>query len=175
LRIGRASEAFPTTVPHVIARRMKTKEKKRSQPRQMLPMDFDLTSEDMDNDIDMKDAAAEDTDAPTNKTPMTPLQIAALEAIEGTLKYRMKQAKRRSVPNANTQVISYNSQAVQEIIPDHNDPYKVEWTDPSASGRRPTHFVGEKVGIEIDMFARLQAADDNVCLLGSQFAVGCQS
>ncbi|CAO3659418.1 unnamed protein product [Umbelopsis ramanniana] len=144
LRIGRASEAFPTTVPHVIARRMKTKQKKRSQPRQMLPMDFDLTSEEVDNDTEMKDAEDEEVDAATNKTVMTSLQIAALDAIEGTLKYRMKQAKRRSVPNANAQVISYNSQAVQEIIPDHNDPYKVEWTDPSANGRRPAHFVGEK-------------------------------
>lgn len=121
----------------------------------MLPMDFDLTSEEVDNDTEMKDAEDEEVDAATNKTVMTSLQIAALDAIEGTLKYRMKQAKRRSVPNANAQVISYNSQAVQEIIPDHNDPYKVEWTDPSANGRRPAHFVGEKVSVETDKVGML--------------------
>jgi actin-related protein 8 len=148
LRIGRASEAFPKTVPHVIARKVKTNAKSKGDSPQVIPMDLDLSLDIMDNDAEMNDDADDDDDLPVHKSNtsrLTPLQIAALEAIEGTLKYRMKQAKRRSVPNANAQVISYNSQEVQETIPDHNDPYKVEWTDPNMDGERPEHFVGEKV------------------------------
>jgi actin-related protein 8 len=144
LRIGRASEAFPKTVPHVIARKMKVQvEPKNNSPPQILSMDLDISSDNLENNSE-----ADEADLPAHKTDtsqMTPLQVSALEAIEGTLKYRMKQAKRRVVPNANAQVISYNSQAVQEIIPDHNDPYKVEWTDANAAGEPAEYFIGEKV------------------------------
>ncbi|KAM3578630.1 Actin-like protein arp8 [Umbelopsis sp. WA50703] len=147
LRIGRASEAFPRTVPHVIARKMNTSatESMSNSPPQVLSMDMDISQDTLEDDVEA-DVDAADTELPVRKTDtsqMTPLQVSALEAIEGTLKYRMKIAKRRAVPNANAQVISYNSQAVQEIIPDHNDPYKVEWTDADHEGR-PEYFIGEK-------------------------------
>lgn len=148
LRIGRASEAFPRTVPHVIARKMNTStsKSKSNTPPQVLSMDMDISQDSLEDDTDA-DLDASDAELPVHKTDtsqMTPLQVSALEAIEGTLKYRMKMAKRRAVPNANAQVISYNSQAVQEIIPDHNDPYKVEWTDSDQEGK-PEYFIGEKV------------------------------
>lgn len=111
-------------------------------------MDLDIPSDSLEDDSEMYDDESGLSAHKTNTSRMTPLQVAALEAIEGTLKVRMKQAKRRSVPNANAQVISYNSQAVQEIIPDHNDPYKVEWTDPNINGEKPDHFIGEKVGAQ---------------------------
>jgi len=144
LRIGRASEAFPKTVPHVIARKVNVLGKGKLETAQVMPMDLDIPSDSLEDDSEMYDDESGLSAHKTNTSRMTPLQVAALEAIEGTLKVRMKQAKRRSVPNANAQVISYNSQAVQEIIPDHNDPYKVEWTDPNINGEKPDHFIGEK-------------------------------
>ena len=66
----------------------------------------------------------------------------ALAEIKGELKWRMKNAKRRAVPNAEGQVIGYNTSAFKETILDHNDPYKVEWTE--ATKNEP-YFVGEKV------------------------------
>lgn len=66
----------------------------------------------------------------------------ALREIKNELKLRMKAAKRRAVPNAESQVVGFNSLAYQETIPDHNDPYRVEWTEVNASS--PTYFVAEK-------------------------------
>ena len=40
------------------------------------------------------------------------------------------------------QVTSFNSNVEPEIIPDHNDPYKIEWTDVTEN---PPYVVGEKV------------------------------
>ncbi|KAI9028212.1 hypothetical protein CLU79DRAFT_832623 [Phycomyces nitens] len=107
LRIGLASEAFPKTVPHVIARRL----------------------------------TQQITDVPDEQ--VAEVNEEAIEEIKGELKWRMKSAKRRAVPNAEGQVIGFNTQAYQELIPDHNDPYKVEWTEIN-SEEKPDHFVGEK-------------------------------
>ncbi|KAL0093135.1 hypothetical protein F4703DRAFT_1902984 [Phycomyces blakesleeanus] len=107
LRIGLASEAFPKTVPHVIARHI-------AQPIPEIP----------DEEVDEENEEA-------------------IEEIKGELKWRMKSAKRRAVPNAEGQVVGFNTQAYQELIPDHNDPYKVEWTEINPA-KKPDHFVGEK-------------------------------
>lgn len=66
----------------------------------------------------------------------------ALQEIRGELKWRMKNAKRRAVPNAEAQVIGFNTTAFKETILDHNDPYKVEWTETTSNAE---YFVGEKV------------------------------
>ncbi|KAI8079084.1 uncharacterized protein B0P05DRAFT_470427 [Gilbertella persicaria] len=108
LRIGSASEAFPVSVPHVIARHVNQK------PTQAIPQQHDIDQEKHE---------------------------AALNDIKGELKWRMKNAKRRAVPNAESQVIGFNATAIKETILDHNDPYKVEWTDLSG---QPEYFVGEK-------------------------------
>ena len=65
-----------------------------------------------------------------------------LKEIEYDLKLRMKAAKRRPVPNAKTQVRSFNTSTRPEKILDHNDPYKVEWTDPATEGE---FIIGQKV------------------------------
>jgi hypothetical protein len=143
-------------------------------PPQVLSMDMDISQDTLEDDVEA-DVDAADTELPVRKTDtsqMTPLQVSALEAIEGTLKYRMKIAKRRAVPNANAQVISYNSQAVQEIIPDHNDPYKVEWTDADHEGR-PEYFIGEKVCKVCDSL--LSYTYINLVLIGSKLTFEFQS
>lgn len=66
----------------------------------------------------------------------------AMREIKGELKWRMKNAKRRAVANAEGQVIGFNTSAFKETILDHNDPYKVEWTE---STQKNDYFVGEKV------------------------------
>lgn len=68
----------------------------------------------------------------------------ALREIKGELKWRMKNAKRRAVPNAEGQVTGFNATAVKETILDHNDPYKVEWTEAT----NVDYFVGEKVSCQ---------------------------
>jgi actin-related protein 8 len=77
-------------------------------------------------------------------TGLTEKQEEALNEIKSELKWRMKNAKRRAVPNAEGQVVGFNTNAPRETILDHNDPYKVEWTDVENSNR-PEYFIGEKV------------------------------
>lgn len=80
----------------------------------------------------------------------------ALNEIRNELKWRMKAAKRRAVPNADAQVVSFNSQAVHETIPDHNDPYKVEWTEVPSKGAA-SYFVGDKaLNLPIDKHPEYQ-------------------
>ncbi|KAI8069378.1 hypothetical protein BC940DRAFT_297583 [Gongronella butleri] len=95
LRIGLSSEAYPVTVPHVLARRVRAGAKTASR------------SDDMDLDSETK--------------------ALALKEMRNELAWRMKNAKRRTVPNADAQVTSFNSTVPKETIPDHNDPYRVEW------------------------------------------------
>ncbi|KAI9256290.1 hypothetical protein EDC94DRAFT_523256 [Helicostylum pulchrum] len=113
LRLGFASEAFPKCVPHVIARRFKNK-------LQQDNMDMDVVTESEEDEEKRQEA---------------------LQEIRGELKWRMKNAKRRAVPNAEAQVIGFNTTAFKETILDHNDPYKVEWTETTSNAE---YFVGEK-------------------------------
>ena len=57
------------------------------------------------------------------------------------LKLKMRHNKRRILPNSRDLVQSYNRRTPPEKITEHNDPYRVEWTDPGRA-RAPEHFVG---------------------------------
>ncbi|KAI9270798.1 hypothetical protein BDA99DRAFT_433986 [Phascolomyces articulosus] len=118
LRIGRSSEAFPKTVPHVIARRMKINDNKPT-------------------------IGSKRRTSIANSNNLAYNRDDALREIKNELKWRMKAAKRRAVSNAEGQVVGFNTQAYQETIPDHNDPYKVEWTEVSKTNK-PEYFVGDK-------------------------------
>ncbi|KAI9100995.1 hypothetical protein DFS34DRAFT_676290 [Phlyctochytrium arcticum] len=98
LRIGRASDAVPKEVPHVIVRRLKGMNVAEEGIAQSFP------------------EAIRDEDG-------------LWSSIQDDIKQRMRAQKVRSVPNAHSQVVGYNSQAIPEAIADHNDPYKVEWTE----------------------------------------------
>ncbi|KAI7854151.1 hypothetical protein BDC45DRAFT_569273 [Circinella umbellata] len=185
LRIGRSSEAFPKTVPHVIARHMKTKHNNPTpssietekdvvetadvvvQQKKQEENNNDNEDSDEDEKEDKMDLDDEDDESPLSSPEddidlddgfkrRTSVSINnnnnngsaynrddALREIKNELKWRMKAAKRRAVPNAEGQVIGFNTQAYQETIPDHNDPYKVEWTEVDKV-HKPEYFVGDK-------------------------------
>ncbi|KAL1935465.1 hypothetical protein VTP01DRAFT_4605 [Rhizomucor pusillus] len=140
LRIGRSSDAFPSTVPHVIAREIQTSN---------IPETDNSTAQDV-NEVAATVSAnqsslADESDVHRTAVDANSLNYnrdEALREIKNELKWRMKAAKRRAVPNAESQVVGFNSLAYKETIPDHNDPYRVEWTEVNASS--PTYFVGEK-------------------------------
>ncbi|KAI8603230.1 hypothetical protein EDD21DRAFT_302599 [Dissophora ornata] len=111
LRIGRASDAYPIATPHCIARRMRVKP---------------TTSKIANGQQSATIAFVNDK---------------YLEEIEADLKLRMRAAKRRPVANAKSQQRSFNTSTEPERILDHNDPYKVEWTDPVAEGE---FIIGQK-------------------------------
>ncbi|RKP39084.1 hypothetical protein BJ085DRAFT_18217 [Dimargaris cristalligena] len=100
LRIGKSTDIFPHAIEHVIARKTKAA----------------ATSEDS-NPLD--------SNSPDRETQLTHI----FDQMDIELRQRLKDAKRRPVNNALTMVTNFNEKAQPELISDHNDPYKVEWTD----------------------------------------------
>lgn len=125
MRIGLASEAYPITVPHVIARRLKK------------PTTTTATTSTGVTAMEVDDQEEQDEDADQQEE-------IALTEMRNELNWRMKNAKRRTLPNADNQVISFNSQAPKETIPDHNDPYRVEWIDLKDTAALQDFYVAEK-------------------------------
>ncbi|KAF9355791.1 actin-like protein arp8 [Mortierella sp. AD094] len=170
LRIGRASDAYPVATPHCIARRMHVKAAIAANGKQSsvttaasgsaeeaLTKTADgaeasteaSTEEALPSTVEGDNADAEDEnamdvdgddDVPDSEVPDV-VNDRYLQEIEYDLKLRMKAAKRRPVPNAKTQVRSFNTSTRPERILDHNDPYKVEWTDPASEGE---YIIGQK-------------------------------
>ncbi|KAJ1975657.1 actin-like protein arp8 [Dimargaris verticillata] len=135
LRIGKAQDIYPKAVPHVIARLTAT-----------LNVTTDTTPQ--TGDVMEVDGPAEN--GTSSSTPHTVKDSAESEEAQNAvdavwdmmdeeLRQRLKDAKRRPVSNADYLVTSFNRKARPETISDHNDPYRVEWTDTTG---RPDHFVG---------------------------------
>ncbi|CAG8890730.1 unnamed protein product [Penicillium egyptiacum] len=123
LRIGLASDALPKTLPMVIARKAATNE-------------------------------SEDHDEPKPKrfkhddgSEMEPEKAFGLEwsshfnRMSADLKVHMRQNKRRMLPNSKEMVVNYNRRTVPEIISEHNDPMRAEWTE--LSSPPPEYIVGQ--------------------------------
>lgn len=89
--------------------------------------------DDVDDDDDAKDNYIYSDELIINKE--------YIKKLETDIKFRMRLAKMRVTPNAHSQVQQYNIQSIPEIIPDHNDPYKIEWT---STENHEKYFVGLK-------------------------------
>lgn len=59
------------------------------------------------------------------------------------LKGRMRKKGRRIVPNCKEVAIGFNRKTPPSIISEHNDSYRIEWTDVSSSSHGPDHFTGK--------------------------------
>ncbi|KAI8349577.1 hypothetical protein B0O80DRAFT_417516 [Mortierella sp. GBAus27b] len=151
LRIGRASDAYPVAIPHCIARRMHSTPVTVTTSKTPATQSTDATesntetsstdaNEQQDDGTQAEDDSAMDVDASEDMQGDV-VNDKYLREIENDLKIRMKAAKRRPVPNAKSQVKSFNASSEPERILDINDPYKVEWTDPAAEGE---YVVGQK-------------------------------
>ncbi|KAF9277357.1 actin-like protein arp8 [Mortierella alpina] len=160
LRIGRASDAYPVVTPHCIARRMKPVAPSGSSAKgrdtssmatggavSSVATDAAAGAEASEQQTAVGSMAEDDGameidgEETQNMDESDAVNDRYLKEIEYDLKLRMKAAKRRPVPNAKTQVRSFNTSTRPEKILDHNDPYKVEWTDPAAEGE---FIIGQK-------------------------------
>ncbi|KAF3769845.1 hypothetical protein M406DRAFT_76623 [Cryphonectria parasitica EP155] len=106
LRIGFASDALPKTIPMTLATRFPQTE---SEQYEALPRrQFEAkTSEEQYGEEWSKKYTKQSSD----------------------LKIDMRANKRKVLPNSKELVVNYNRRADPEIIPVHNDPLQVEWTD----------------------------------------------
>ncbi|KAG0275916.1 actin-like protein arp8 [Linnemannia exigua] len=159
LRVGRASDAYPIITPHCIARRIRVpppsgaitngSTKAVAGPEVTAesqgaadPVSAEEGADNGDQDKDQAMDVDEDEDEDETHTSVPDvINDRFLQEIEYDLKMRMKAAKRKPVNNAKTQVRSFNTSTRPERILDHNDPYKVEWTDPAAEGE---YIIGQK-------------------------------
>ncbi|KAK6353224.1 actin-like protein arp8 [Orbilia brochopaga] len=147
LRIGRASDALPKTIPNVIARQHPSSESEEDgEPRPKRLKLEDEQKEDVD-DIGDNTPQRRTRGSSRKSAPVVerePCHIdssfqSAFNEISQDLKLQMRQNKRRVLPNSREAVINHNKRYSPENIKEHNDPYRAEWTDIS---QNPLHFVG---------------------------------
>lgn len=163
LRIGRASDAFPLSVPNVIARRsltydpIKDKGIQRAvplpqQPTFVPPPLPSLPKPPVVNLNPELDELFSDDDALPAVDPSIPIDplTAKINSIRGDLKTRMRIFKLRGQANANEQAIAYNAEVVPEKTADYNDPNEIEWTDVKGSDAKEFY-----VGMKVSSIARL--------------------
>lgn len=120
IRIGRATEAVPETIPAVIA----VPNSVHHEPKPPTP----LRTVGNDGEAYFNDTFDEIKNVVTKN-----------------FKARMRYYKRRVLPNSRETAANYNKKQESERIPDHNDPYKKEWLDiNSAEYSSKKFFVGEE-------------------------------
>ncbi|KAK4696827.1 actin-related protein 8, partial [Phenoliferia sp. Uapishka_3] len=177
LRIGRASDAFPLSVPNVIASRTgappssKGKGVDRSQPPptsapvhnanplhvKLPPFPSASTSKaraprDNDGDDDMLDSddnSDDDDDEEDAVDPLAPVDpiAAKISSIRGDLRARMRVFKLRGQGNGNSQAAAYNATVTPEPTPDYNDPNEVTWMDVKGPDAKPFYVGNEALTI----------------------------
>lgn len=122
LRLGLATDALPKTVPMVIARRADRTEAECSEPLpKRLKLDEDASSEEIFGEEFAKE----------------------YNSMAAEFKVSRRQNKRRVLPNSRELVIKWNSTNPPDMISEHNDPLRIDWTElPSNPKAAPNYIVG---------------------------------
>lgn len=128
LRIGLASDALPKSIPMVIARRS---DKAESEIESPFPKRQKIDTVEVDEDDEEGDHIFGSEFS------------SQLHDISSEIKQRMRNNKRRILPNSKDLVISYNNRTTAEIVKEHNDPNRVEWTEVSQENP-PEYYVGKE-------------------------------
>ncbi|KAJ2897507.1 hypothetical protein MKZ38_004630 [Zalerion maritima] len=106
LRIGFASDALPKTIPMTLATKFPQTES------------------------EMHDALPRRTfEAKTTKEQYGEEWCQKYTKMSSDLKVDMRQNKRKVLPNSKDLVVNYNRRTEPEVIPQHNDPLQIDWTD----------------------------------------------
>uniref|UniRef100_A0A0W0G785 Uncharacterized protein n=1 Tax=Moniliophthora roreri TaxID=221103 RepID=A0A0W0G785_MONRR len=133
LRIGRASDVNPVTVPNVVARKTappvaaSTFVEGVSRPRKAKR---NQRQSEVDENADEYMVSTSSDDPFEEK----------LSAIMSSLRDRMRFYKLRVTPNASNIATTFNEQFKPEYIQEHNDPYRVDWI----TDNKEDILVGEK-------------------------------
>ncbi|KAG7194029.1 actin-like protein arp8 [Scheffersomyces spartinae] len=121
IRIGRATEAYPTTIPSVIA--VRTLEEEIIHPHEPYPVREVDANGDIQFDENFNKMKAE---------------------VTKDFKARMRFYKRRVLPNSRETAANFNRKQYPERIPDHNDPYRKEWLLEQEIPTTTKYLVGEE-------------------------------
>ncbi|KAF2853014.1 actin-like ATPase domain-containing protein [Plenodomus tracheiphilus IPT5] len=130
LRIGLGSDALPKTVPMVIARRWKESEDEED-GGEPIPKRLKVEGEVPAEALPEKWFGDDFRD-----------QYGAMTS---ELRLRMRQNKRRVLPNSKDLVSNFNKRTPPDIISEHNDINRIEWTEiPADSKKAPDFFTGHE-------------------------------
>ncbi|KAF2663762.1 chromatin remodeling complex subunit [Microthyrium microscopicum] len=112
LRIGFANDAIPKTVPMVVARRWKENESEEN-GGEPLPKRVKI-----------------DGEVPEEPEKQFGEEFASMcNTLSADLKARLRYKKIRLMPNSKELVVNYNRRSTPEMITEHNDPHRIEWTE----------------------------------------------
>ncbi|KAH7139221.1 hypothetical protein B0J11DRAFT_38310 [Dendryphion nanum] len=130
LRIGLGTDALPKTVPMVIARKWKENESESNNGEpcpKRLKVDGITPSEAYPEKWFGEDFANQ------------------YQTMCSELRTRMRNQKRRVLPNSKELVINFNRRTTTEHISEHNDVNRIEWTElPTDSKKAPEYFTGHE-------------------------------
>ncbi|KIL69325.1 hypothetical protein M378DRAFT_69891 [Amanita muscaria Koide BX008] len=126
LRVGKACDVNPVTIPSVVAWRCKG------------PVVSPVFVEGVSRPKKGRIMSTKGGDASAVHDDPFEEKVATLIA---SLRDRMRFYKHRVTPNATSIARTFNEQFKPEIIPEHNDPYRVEWLDASCN---EAVLIGEK-------------------------------
>ena len=65
------------------------------------------------------------------------------------LKTRMRSNKRKVLPNSKELVVNYNSRVEPDVIHEHNDPLRIEWTEIPANPQEAPGYITGKAALRI--------------------------
>ncbi|KAI5475415.1 actin-related protein 8 [Pseudohyphozyma bogoriensis] len=148
IRIGRASDAFPLSIPNAIATQstkssLKPKSFKHSfvppPPSQTPTTDVHMNGAGAD---DEDDELSDDNEVPADANTTDPVG-AKISSIRGDLRARMRSFKLRGQGNGNAQAMAYNEQVRAEPTPGYSDPNEVAWTE-TEGGKGKEFYVGDE-------------------------------
>ncbi|KAF5362071.1 hypothetical protein D9756_002285 [Leucocoprinus leucothites] len=122
LRIGKASDVVPLSIPCVVARKCRTQAPKVTRIRNVACPRSQMTEDEV---VRQKEQESTEEDKADNKDPFD----SKLAGMTGSLKERMRFFKLRTTPNAHAISTTFNKQFQPEIISEQNDPFQIEWID----------------------------------------------
>ncbi|KAF2432854.1 actin-like ATPase domain-containing protein [Tothia fuscella] len=124
LRIALANAALPKTVPMVVARKWRHNESEENggepKPKRVK----------IDNEVSAKPEEWFGEDFATKYNTES-----------SNLKIRMKNNKRKLMPNSKELVVNFNKRTQPDVISEHNDPQRIDWTE-ILPGKVPEYFTG---------------------------------
>ena len=127
LRIGFANDPLPKTVPMVVARRWPTNE-----------------SEAGDGEPKPKRLKADDGSWLKPEKMFGREFATQYTKMSADLKIHMRMHKRKVLPNSKELVVNFNKRFEPEIISEHNDPHRIDWTElPKNTQDAPDYITGE--------------------------------
>ncbi|VVT51483.1 uncharacterized protein SAPINGB_P003111 [Magnusiomyces paraingens] len=152
IRVGLASHAYPKVYPNVIAHRRSTQhQQQQDEPGSLKDKRIPNFSPEYQAMLDAEHAY--ETGISSTKPPSEPDSFImfgsdfkkAHATAYRDFRERMRFYKRRVVPNSHDLVVGFNQRArsKQELIPDHNDPGRIEWVAPDQE-RWPRSITGHR-------------------------------